>query len=156
MQNTAVAESESLASGFTDAEVACKVPIDQIGLSDIASAEVCSNLHQEFADASRAVAKLRLSVHCIIQPEDLCDNLLLAAVDVAHEPPALLSKVPGFSPFKASFQKSIGRSILSHFSSKQQKGHAAKATEWQRLLCWGIQLRLTISFLSRSLPQPRR
>ena len=122
MQNTAVAESESLASGFTDAEVACKVPIDQIGLSDIASAEVCSNLHQEFADASRAVAKLRLSVHCIIQPEDLCDNLLLAAVDVAHEPPALLSKVPGFSPFKASFQKSIRRSILSHFSSKQQTG----------------------------------
>ena len=137
VQNTAVAESESLASGFKDAEGACKVPIDQMGLSDIASAEVCSKLQQEFADASRALAKLRVSAHCMIQQEDLCDKLLLGAVDVAHEPPALLSKVPGFSPFKASFQKSCGRSILARFCSKQQKGARSDSNRVAALVVLG-------------------
>jgi hypothetical protein len=149
VQSTAVAEAESLASGFKDAEEACKAPIDQIGLSDIAS--MCSK-------------SLRLPVARLPSFDSTAShNRKTCATNYCWTQWMLLmSRQPSSArclrfPFSKRLSKNIAPDQYLHVSLRSStKGHAAKATEWQHLLSWGIQLGLTITFVPRSLPQPRR
>jgi hypothetical protein len=151
VQSTAVAEAESLASGFKDAEEACKAPIDQIGLSDIAS--MCSK-------------SLRLPVARLPSfdsvPTASYNRKTCATNYCWTQWMLLMSRQPSSArclrfPFSKRLSKNIAPDQYLHVSLRSStKGHAAKATEWQHLLSWGIQLGLTITFVPRSLPPSRR
>ena len=149
VQGTAVAEGESLASGVKDAEEARKAPIDQIGLSGIAS--MCSK-------------SLRLPVARLPSFDSTASyNRKTCATNYCWTQWMLLmSRQPSSArclrfPFSKRLSKNIAPDQYLHVSLRSRtKGHAAKATEWQHLSSWGIQVGLTITFVPRSLPQPRR